>query len=101
MRKLAAVLACGLVVAATSAFAHDGAKMAMKMDFKAMDTNGDGMISKDEFMKFHEMMFDKMKKNPAGMVDMKEMEMMHHDMEMMHGKTDGKDNAVMKDKKQK
>lgn len=71
------------------------------MDFKAMDKNGDGMISKDEFMKFHEMMFDKMKKNSAGMVDMKEMEMMHHDMQMMHGKTDGKDHAVMKDKKQK
>ena len=26
-----------------------------------MDTNGDGMLSKDEFMKGHEIMFDRMK----------------------------------------
>lgn len=100
MRKLAVAVAFGLIAAAASAFAQDAA-MDMKMDFKAMDKNGDGMISKDEFMKFHEMMFDKMKKNSAGMVDMKEMEMMHHDTQMMHGKTDGKDHAVMKDKKAK
>lgn len=97
MRKLATVLVCGLMGAAATAFAHE-AKPDMKMDFKAMDANGDGMISKDEFMKFHEMMFEKMKKNSAGMVDMKEMEMMHHDMEMMHkGKPMRKDDKMKKD----
>jgi hypothetical protein len=99
MKKLAMVLMCGLIGIGSSALANDDAKMAMKMDFKMMDTNGDGMISKDEFMKFHEMMFDKMKKNSAGMVAMKDMEMMHHDMQMMHGKSDGKDHAMKKDEK--
>ena len=47
---------------------------------KMMDTNGDGMISKDEFMKHHEMMWDKMKKNSTGSVDMKDMEAMHKEM---------------------
>lgn len=98
MRKLAAVLVCGgLMGIATTAFAHD-AKTDMKMDFKAMDANGDGMISKEEFMKFHETMFDKMKKNTAGMVDMKEMQMMHHNMEMKHKrKPAAKHDAMNKD----
>ena len=46
------------------------------MDMKAMDTNGDGMISKEEFMAYHEAMYDHMKKNKDGMVDMKDMGMM-------------------------
>jgi hypothetical protein len=35
---------------------------------KKMDTNRDGMVSKEEFMKHHEEMYDKMKKNKNGMV---------------------------------
>jgi Ca2+-binding EF-hand superfamily protein len=37
-----------------------------------MDTNGDGMLSKDEFMKGHEAMFDRMK-GPNGMISINEM----------------------------
>ena len=40
---------------------------------KKMDANSDGMLSKDEFMKGHEQMFDMMK-NKDGMVDMKNMQ---------------------------
>ncbi|WP_428414946.1 hypothetical protein [Methylibium sp.] len=43
---------------------------------KMMDANGDGMVSKEEFMKHHEAAFDKMKKNSSGTVDMKDMEPM-------------------------
>ena len=50
----------------------------MMMDMKKMDTNGDGMISKDEFMKYHEAMYDGMQKNKDGMVDIKTMSMMHN-----------------------
>lgn len=39
-----------------------------------MDTNGDGMLSKDEFMKGHEAMFDRMK-GPNGMISLKDMQM--------------------------
>lgn len=95
-------LAVALIGASASVMAMDDKKMNknmdMKMDMKMMDTNGDGMISKDEFMKYHEMMYDKMKKNKAGMVDMKEMEMMHRDTEMKHkGKPMGKDDMMKKD----
>ena len=38
-----------------------------------MDSNRDGMVSKDEFMKHHEAMFDRMKKGPNGMVSVKDM----------------------------
>ena len=61
-----------------------GMKMGMGMDAKAMDSNSDGMISKDEFMKHHEMMWGKMKKNSAGTVDMKDMEAMHKEMAGKH-----------------
>lgn len=54
-----------------------GMKMGMGMDAKAMDTNSDGMISKDEFMKHHEAMFEKMKKGSNGMVSLKDWEAMH------------------------
>ena len=52
----------------------------MKMDMKMMDTNGDGMISKDEFIKHHEIMYDKMKKSSNGMVSVKDMQMMMDEM---------------------
>lgn len=82
MKTVSMLLGAALVAAAASAVAggHD-------MDMKAMDTNGDGMISKDEFMKYHQMKWDKMKKNSAGMVDMKDMGMMHDKMhDTMHDK---------------
>ena len=53
-----------------------GMGMGMGMEMKMMDTNGDGMISKEEFMKHHEAMFDKMKKDRNGMVSIKDMHMM-------------------------
>ncbi len=48
-----------------------------KMAMKDMDTNHDGMVSKEEFMTYHEAMYDHMTKNKEGMVDMKTMQMMH------------------------
>lgn len=59
----------------------DGAKPMAPMDkggkhaamMKEMDANGDGMISKDEFMKYHEKMFDALPKNKDGLVDLKAM----------------------------
>ena len=53
-----------------------GKSMAKGMDMKMMDTNSDGMITKEEFMKHHESMFDKMKKDSNGMVNMKDMHTM-------------------------
>lgn len=98
MRKLTTYMAVALIGASASSMAMDDMKMSKNMDMKAMDTNGDGMISKDEFMKYHEMMYDKMKKNKTGMVDIKEMEMMHHDMEMRKkGKPMDKDDMMKKD----
>ena len=94
MKKLSAGLCTIAMLGATaSAVAMDDMKDSkmmhkkdsMGMDMKAMDANGDGMISKDEFMKSHEAMWDKMKKNDKGMVDMKDMKMMHDAM-MKDGK---------------
>lgn len=53
-----------------------GTGMQGGMGMKSMDVNNDGMISKEEFMKHHEAMFDKMKKDSNGMVSMKDMPMM-------------------------
>jgi Ca2+-binding EF-hand superfamily protein len=43
-------------------FAHGG----MHFSAKAMDTDNDGMISKDEFMKYHADMWDQMTKDSNG-----------------------------------
>ena len=91
MNKLLLAFVTGTIIATSlSAFAADDMKHSKDMMMKMMDPNGDGMISKDEFMKHHEKMYEGMKKNKDGMVDMKDMQMMHDGMM--------KDNAMMKDK---
>ncbi len=47
----------------------------------AVDTNKDGKISKEEFMKHHEAMFDKKDANKDGFIDREEM---HRMMDHMH-----------------
>lgn len=51
---------------------HKSGKSAHNMDYKMMDTNGDGMISKEEYMSHHEMAYGKMKQTNGG-VSMKDM----------------------------
>ena len=46
---------------------QDFARGNLRFNAKAMDTDHDGKISKDEFMKYAEQKFDKMK-NPQGMI---------------------------------
>ena len=61
----------------TSMEKHDGMDkhegMGMHMDMKAMDSNGDGMVSKKEFLNYHTAMYDKMKKGPNGMISVTDM----------------------------
>ena len=54
-----------------------------RMSSKIMDTNGDGMVSKEEFMAHHEQMYSKMKQTNGG-VSIKDM-----DAEMNIGTTKG------------
>jgi len=84
MRQIPVILAVAMLFSTSSALAMDDMKMGQPMDMasmmKMMDTNHDSMVSKEEFMKHHEMMFEKMKKNKMGMVDMKDMPMMNMGM---------------------
>ena len=93
MKNLTAISLAALFAASLSGCAPDSmmmrqgsmqgsAGMKSGMDMKMMDTNNDAMISKDEFMKHHEAMYDKMKKGSNGMVSVKDMQMMMHDMMM-------------------
>ena len=80
MRKLIAVL-CGAAVvgmsgsviaqtpAPTTTKEAKEQKTAAKQDarMKAMDTNNDGMISRDEFNKYHETVWQKVKRNAKGL----------------------------------
>jgi hypothetical protein len=83
-RLLGIILACGLV-AGTAALAADVLPEAKACSAKAMDTNGDGMLSRDEFTKHHEAMWLRMKKTSSGMVDLKSMEAMKSGGCMMEG----------------
>ncbi len=83
MRKLVAIL-CGTAVLALSGQAvaqttmKEEKKMAAKeMRMKAMDTNNDGMISREEFMKYHETVWEKIKRNAAGMAHMADVDAMY------------------------
>lgn len=78
MKKFIFVLAAAaLAGAGFSSFAagdmQSGQGMMGNM-MKKMDANGDGMLSKDEFMTSHEQMFDRMK-GQNGMIAMKDMPM--------------------------
>ena len=76
-----ATFAASHTAAPAAPMSEDSAKPMMHKDsdakhaamMKDMDANGDGMISKEEFMKFHEKMFDAMPKNKDGLVDLKAM----------------------------
>ena len=94
MSKVFSGLIAGACLSASvAAFAAEDMKPGMMMmDMSKMDANADGMISKDEFMKHQESMFNSMKKNKDGMVMMK-------DMQMSSGMM--KDDQMMKDKMRK
>ncbi len=56
----------------TSKKSHMHKKSASDADMKMMDTNSDGMISKDEYMNYYEQKYGNMKQTD-GMVNMKDM----------------------------
>ena len=71
-----AVVLSGCAAVASDGKGHSGMKphgKGMMMGMSKMDANKDGQISKDEFMKSHEMMFDHMK-NKDGVIELKKME---------------------------
>lgn len=86
MKKLGAALTAATLLG-MGAFALANDDMHGKDTMKAMDSNGDGMISKDEYMSYHQKKWDSMKKDANGMVDMKSMSMMH-DKKMHDGNMD-------------
>ena len=82
MNKLFFVIVSGaLMCSSIPSMAADHMKCGHgMMKMKNMDTDNDGTVSKEEFMKAHETMWDEMKKNKDGLVDVKEMQMMHKGM---------------------
>jgi hypothetical protein len=80
MRKLIASLCGAALLGLTGqAIGQDTMKSEKKemekmMRMPGMDANNDGMVSKEEFMKHHEMMWDKMKRNPAGLATVRDVE---------------------------
>jgi hypothetical protein len=87
MRKSLAILFGAAVVGMSgSAIAQTTAPSTMKevkeekstakkeVRFKAMDVNSDGMVSKDEFMKYQETLWGKVKRNAAGLATVADIE---------------------------
>lgn len=80
---LLTLLVAGLVGCAQHGMMkHEGAQGmgGMASHMAMIDNNNDGFVSKEEFMKHHEAMFDKMKKDSNGMVSLKDMQAMHDRM---------------------
>jgi hypothetical protein len=75
MKKLTCVALCaGCLVVAAGAFAQD-------QGLGRMDANQDGKISRDEFMSYHEKLWENLEKDENGMVDSKALSQRG----MMHG----------------
>lgn len=77
-----ALLASGIAIANERAASPGGmmggnmqGMMNMMRQMQAMDANRDGLLSKEEFTKAHDAMFDAMPKNKDGLVEMKDMAM--------------------------
>jgi uncharacterized low-complexity protein len=58
---------CGAAMMGADAGSAEG-----KCGLHRMDADGDGNVSKDEFMQGHEMMFEKIDQNSDGMIDQAE-----------------------------
>ncbi len=56
------------VMFSTGGYARGGQGLRTMKVMKAMDKDGDHMLSQDEFMKMHESMFTRMDKNRDGMI---------------------------------
>lgn len=83
MKNILCALAGSLLLATSlGAIAGEDMKMGMEKKMKMMDANSDGMISKAEYMAYHEKMWSNMKKDSMGMVDSKMM-MEGHKMDSM------------------
>lgn len=68
MKTTQIVFAAALLAGTTLSFAATDMKMSM-------DTNADGMVSKQEFLSHHEALYDKMDKGGKGMMPVRDMEM--------------------------
>ncbi len=81
MRKLLALGVCALAFSATPALAdhHEGGDRKGKM-FEKHDTDGNGVISKDEFLKGAEERFSKMDADGNGEVTKEEAKAAHEKM---------------------
>jgi len=102
MNKLILMLTGGALLG-TAAWSFAADPMPTKntntaMDPKMMDVNKDGMISKTEFTKHHEAVYDRMPKNASGQVMMKGMEMAQSEMHdgKMNDHTMSKDGSMNK-----
>ncbi len=99
-KSISLLLATGLLGVYVSAAAQNDDKpmtetdTAMTMRMKLMDTNGDAMISREEFTKYHEDIYSGMPANADGMVDIKSMTQRQSRM-MMGGKPMAIDMAKM------
>jgi Ca2+-binding EF-hand superfamily protein len=76
-RIIGALLMSSLAVQAAevtfaSGYARAGQGMRTMKMMTAMDTNKDHMLSKEEFMKYNEKLFDMMDKNKDGMISVDE-----------------------------
>ncbi len=78
MKKLVAVVfGTALMGASSIAMAQSsmtGSTAGRSPEFKSMDTNKDGWVSREEYLGFYGSRYDSMKRNDKGMVSWSEME---------------------------
>ena len=81
MKKLVAIVcgtallsASGIAFAQTSSQGMTGSTAGKSMEFKAMDVNKDGWVTREEYLSFYGSRYDTMKRNDKGYVAWSDME---------------------------
>lgn len=72
--RMLAIPLCAGLMATSAAFAADAVNDHVATMIKAMDTNKDGMVSKDEFLAYEKTQFEAMDTNHDGQVTVAEMD---------------------------
>jgi Spy/CpxP family protein refolding chaperone len=72
-RRITAALLLAMMTASMSALAQESSDSENVFPWQKMDANQDGKISREEYLRYHESLWNSFKKNDQGMLELKDL----------------------------